>query len=140
RRGKNQQYGHATITFTSPKDANLILRQGLTSLDTNYRCHKSKTEPLRCLKCQIYGHIASACTASLTTCATCAQHHDEAGDCPQLNRKEAHACVACRIGGHASWERSCPSRLKLQRLLDERLEGNCLPFFPTEEPWTQRRS
>ncbi|KDQ30400.1 hypothetical protein PLEOSDRAFT_165925 [Pleurotus ostreatus PC15] len=140
RRGKNQQYGHATITFTSPKNANLILRQGLTFLDTNYRCHKSKTEPLRCLKCQVYGHIASACAAPLTTCATCAQHHDNVGDCPQLNRKEAHACVTCRIGGHASWERSCPGRLKLQKMLDERLEGNCLPFFPTEEPWTQRRS
>ncbi|KAL4256054.1 CCHC-type domain-containing protein [Pleurotus pulmonarius] len=121
RRGKNQQ-------------------QGLQTLENNFRCHKSKTEPLRCLNCQNYGHIASRCTILKAICATCAQHHVNTGDCPQLNRKEAHFCVSCQTAGHPSWERTCPSRLKLQRDLDERLESNLLPFFPTEEPWTQRRS
>lgn len=140
RRGKDQQHGHATITLVEPSDANKLLRQGLQTLGNNYRCHKSKVEPLRCLKCQHYGHIASTCKAPEAICATCAQHHEDAQDCPQLNRKEAHACVSCNLGGHASWNRTCPSRQKLQRILDERLESNTLPYFPTDEPWTQRQS
>ncbi|KAF9487575.1 hypothetical protein BDN71DRAFT_1513836 [Pleurotus eryngii] len=85
RRGKNQQFGHVTITFASPKDANQLLRQGLQTLDNNFRCHKSKMEPLRCLNCQNYGHITSTCKILKAICATCAQHHANTSDCPQLN-------------------------------------------------------
>ncbi|KAJ8456811.1 hypothetical protein ONZ45_g18570 [Pleurotus djamor] len=103
-----------------------------------HQCLKAKTEPIRCLKCQEYGHLVKTCKKEVSVCSTCAAHHDNQGPCPLKDQKAEHQCVACKTKGHASWERACPTRLRLQRELDQRHESNRLPYFPTDEPWTLR--
>lgn len=62
--------------------------------------------PMRCFRCQRFGHTKTYCRNRLT-CAKCAstEHIDE--DCDAT----AYRCVNCRDGqnAHASFDRSCPA-------------------------------
>ena len=93
----------------------------------------AKKEPLRCLKCQGWGHLARDCSAATDTCGTCAQRH-RTTTCTNTARPH---CVSCGIGGHASWDRGCPIFQHKCSEMNDRLEDNSLPYFPTKEAWTQ---
>ena len=73
------------------------------------------------------------CSAPTDICGTCAQRH-----CTDTCTNTAWPhCVSCGIAGHASWDRMCPVFLKKCGELNDRLEDNNLPYFPTSEEWTQ---
>ena len=75
RRSPRQTCGHAVFSFHSLEAANQVLTQGLFVCQKKVYAEKCKKEPLRCLKCQGWGHMARDCPALRDTCGTCAQHH-----------------------------------------------------------------
>src|SRR5277367_5641063 len=56
--------------------------------------------PLRCFKCQKYGHSQPSCMGSLV-CARCSEKGHDSKDC-----KEQYKCPNCS-GSHASYSREC---------------------------------
>ena len=135
RRSPSQTCGHAIFSFTTPQAANNALVRGLYVCHKKVYAEKCKREPLRCLKCHRWGHLAHSCLAPTDTCGTCALHH-RTDTC--VNQDKPH-CVSCGVAGHASWDRSCPVFQQRCRELDDRMEDNSLPYFPTAEAWTQVR-
>ncbi|GBN61271.1 hypothetical protein AVEN_25825-1 [Araneus ventricosus] len=56
--------------------------------------------PLRCFKCQRFGHSKTSCRGTLT-CARCAEVGHERNDCTRTEK-----CVNCK-GEHTSFSRNC---------------------------------
>ena len=96
---------------------------------------KCKKEPLRCLKCHSWGHMAHNCLAQHNTCGTCAQCH-RMDTCTNTARPH---CVSCSMAGHACWDRSCPVSVHKCSDMNDRLDENNMLYFPTSEVWTQVR-
>src|SRR5882672_2653318 len=130
-----QTCGHAIFTLASPQVANEILAHGLFVCHKKVYAEKCKKEPLRCLKCHGWGHMARACLVERDTCGTCSQEHRTADCTDQLNWR----CVPCGRAGHASWDRDCPVFQRKCGELNDRTEENGMPYFPTAEVWTQVR-
>ncbi|KAG2147781.1 uncharacterized protein EDB93DRAFT_1067360, partial [Suillus bovinus] len=82
-------------------------------------------EPLRCTKCQHYGHIARECIAHRDTCANCGNNH-RTQDC---STKDKHFCTACNADDHPSWSRDCPSFIQKCEDTDKRYPDNTMPYF-----------
>ena len=75
RRTNDQQVAHIIATIKDPQTANVILRDGFTIDQMRLYAKKNKREPLRCAKCQHYGHFARECKSYKDTCANCAGEH-----------------------------------------------------------------
>ncbi|KAG2110129.1 hypothetical protein DEU56DRAFT_706554, partial [Suillus clintonianus] len=115
-----------------PKIANIAIRDGITSNQLKLWPKKNRREPIRCAKCQYYGHIARECISHGDTCANCGNNH-RTSDCPSRNKSY---CTSCETDDHASWNRDCPSFKKKCDDTDKRYPENSMPFFPTDEEWT----
>ncbi|QRV96440.1 hypothetical protein RhiJN_24458 [Ceratobasidium sp. AG-Ba] len=85
-------------------------------------------EPLRCMRCQRYGHKANDCCAKQDTCSCCAGGHCSL-ECPTPNRL---ACANCHLEEHAAWNRKCEAYLAAwEKFSQLRPENNCPFFNPT---------
>ncbi|KAG1808669.1 uncharacterized protein BJ212DRAFT_1302935 [Suillus subaureus] len=71
----SQKVTHLMITFTEPQTANLAIRDSITIDHLLLWPKKNRREPLRCAKCQHFGHIARECIAHGDTCANCGNNH-----------------------------------------------------------------
>lgn len=60
--------------------------------------------PLRCFKCQLFGHHTNACRSTHSFCGKCGAEGHAADACPSLVEK----CRNCP-GSHSSSSRDCPS-------------------------------
>ena len=67
-----QVCGHAIFSFLSPQPANDALANGLFVHHKKVYTEKCKKEPLQCLKCQGWNHLATNCPQQHDTCGTCA--------------------------------------------------------------------
>jgi len=132
RRTNTQQVAHLMVSVKDPQSANNIIREGFTINQLKLQAKKNKREPIRCAKCQHYGHIARDCINRSDTCANCAEAHRTA-ECQDKKKKH---CVSCNSSAHASWDRNCPEFKSRCIKLDERYVENTMPYFPTDEPWT----
>ena len=92
-------------------------------------------EPLHCLKCHGWGHLACNCLAAFDMCGICTQHH-RVDTCKNTARLH---CVSCGAVGHASWARACPVFQRKCNEMNDCLEDNNMPYFPTAELWMQMR-
>ena len=133
RRLPAQTCGHVILLFHSPDTANEALAHGLFICQKKVYAEKCKKEPLRCLKCHGWGHLARDCSAAFDTCGTCAQCH-RTDTCKNTARPH---CVSCGTVGHASCARACLVFQRKCNKMNDRLEDNNMPYFPTAEPWTQ---
>ena len=123
------------MTPESPQSANNALANGLFMCQKKVYAEKCKREPLHCLKCHGWNHLASTCPQQFDFCGTCAQRHCTA-DCSRLDNPR---CISCGCNGHASWDRGCPTFLQKCTELNKRAEDNSMPYFPTLETWTQAK-
>ena len=132
RRTPHQRSAHLVLSFSNPDDANRAITNGVTIC--NKKCHveKIRREPIRCLKCQRWNHMARDCTEQVNTCSNCAGTH-KTDQCihPHITR-----CVSCKSDEHASWSRQCPTLLRRVEDFKERNPESSLPYFPTADPWT----
>jgi hypothetical protein len=133
RRSPNQLVAHLILTISSPDVANQVIRDGMNICQKKVHPKKLKKEPLRCLKCQGYGHMATKCVIPMDICGTCSREHKTA-DC---NSYKSERCASCQEDGHTSWSRNCPTFVRKCKELDDRTPENSMPYFPTSLEWTQ---
>ena len=133
-RYKEQKVTHLIVSFSSHKEANTIIQQGLYIEGKHVIVRKVLTEPHRCLKCQVYRHFISECKAQNNKCARCAEQHCTAS-CPFATNSPLH-CANCKPGtgsGHSTTDRGCPSFLEEQAKIDKRSPENKFKYFPTSD-------
>ncbi|GBL78452.1 hypothetical protein AVEN_42945-1 [Araneus ventricosus] len=73
--------------------------------------------PLRCYKCQRFGHSKASCRGTLT-CARCAEAGRDSSDCTASEK-----CVNCK-GSHTSFSRSCSAWKFEKEVIAEKVKRN----------------
>ncbi|GBN65622.1 hypothetical protein AVEN_213066-1, partial [Araneus ventricosus] len=86
---------HLILTFHSPK-----IPESVTAGYIKLTVRPYIPNPLRCFKCQRFGHSKDSCRGTLT-CARCAEAGHDSSDC-----KASEKCVNCK-GSHTSFSRLC---------------------------------
>jgi hypothetical protein len=136
RRTLNQRTAHLFLMFTNTDAANRAITNGLNICSRRCHVERVKREPIRCLKCQGWNHFARECLENKDTCGNCTKEH-RTSECTTPLTK---CCMSCKMEGHTSWSRECPTfNRKLNDLNDRNLE-NTLQFIPTADPWTWKAS
>ena len=79
-----QRFAHALFSLTSPTAANKLIQDRLCYNSLQLRPFKDKKDPLRCLKCQRWGHLAKTCKEEKDTCGSCAGEH-HTSSCPSTS-------------------------------------------------------
>jgi hypothetical protein len=98
RDGKVSPTKHTILTFSSP-----TLPPHINAGYLRCPVRPYVPNPLRCFKCQRFGHSKFSCRGS-TTCARCAVVGHDSEKC----NNEKTVCVNCK-GEHPSFSRLCPS-------------------------------
>lgn len=132
RRRPDQTHAYAIFSITSVDDANRLIRDGLIINGAKVRPKKQKQEPIQCMRCRLWGHLATECKAEKEACGACGEAH-RTGTCSNKGKKY---CVSCKDNTHPSWDRNCPEFIRRCVIHDERNPENALPYFPTEHDWT----
>lgn len=131
-RKRNQRVATMRVYHRDALSANKILSEGASVLGKRTVPKKPKKEPIRCLKCQRFGHERRNCKASSPSCARCAGAH-ETDSCEA--QRTNHKCMNC-LGSHPSFDRDCPKFEEMCRKTDSRCPENNLAFYPTDDSWT----
>lgn len=129
----NQMTAHLILTFSNADDANRAILSGLAICHKRVNVEKCKREPVRCMKCQGWNHIASECPSTTDICGQCGENDHWTKNCPDKTKKY---CVSCKSDDHSSYDRACPAFIKKCEDLNKRIPENNMPFFPSNEPWT----
>ncbi|GFN91188.1 RNA-directed DNA polymerase from mobile element jockey [Plakobranchus ocellatus] len=112
RRGEDKiQTDTVDLTFDSPKPPSRI-RAGYLTLDVR----PYVPLPMRCYKCQRYGHGKDRCNKPAAVCVRCGKGGHVERDC----LADPH-CVNCR-GDHAASSKTCPKFLEEQAILRYKAE------------------
>ncbi|GFN87759.1 hypothetical protein PoB_001426500 [Plakobranchus ocellatus] len=110
RRGEDKiQTDTVVLTFDSPKPPSRI-RVGYLTLDVRPYVRL----PMRCYKCQRYGHGKDRCKKPAAVCVRCDKGSHVERDC-------SADCVNCR-GDHAASSKTCPKFLEEQAILRYKAE------------------
>ena len=131
-RRPNQRVATMRVYHKDALSANKILSEGASILGKYTTPKKPKKEPIRCLKCQRFGHERRDCKADDIRCARCAESH-ETSSCEA--QRTNHKCINC-LGPHPSFDRECPKFEEKCRQTDSRCPENNLAFYPTDDSWT----
>jgi len=132
RRRPEQTHAYAIISLTSTESANIIIRDGLIICGTKVRPTKQKHEPLQCMKCRCWGHLAAECLAEKDVCGNCRKDH-HTSTCKDRSNP---FCIACNKDMHASWSRNCPEFLRRCSIYNKRNLENAMQYFPTGHDWS----
>ena len=130
-RSNNQRTAHLYLTFSNINLANRAITNSLSIC--NKRCHieKCRKEPLRCLKCQSWNHLAKYCLETDDMCGNCMVKHRTCL-CTSTEKK----CTSCKTNDHASWCRQCLTFIKKLTELNTRNLENSTIYFPSNDSWT----
>ncbi len=132
RRREGQAHAYSILTITSPATANQLIRGGIMICGAKSMPTKLKREPIQCMRCRHWGHLAAQCISGNAYCGACGDSH-KTSECNNPNKRY---CTSCRVDTHASWDRNCPEFIRRCEIYNERYPENKLPFFPTDEEWT----
>ena len=133
KRSPGQSTANLKVQCANAETANYVLRERIRVEDHLVNVHKDLRQPMRCAKCQGYGHFQDVCT-NMERCATCASDSHTAASCDNSNTP---SCAACGDGSnHPATSPICPTFLAKQKTLLQRFPENTMPYYPTEERWT----
>lgn len=130
----NQQTAFLYMDFNTPEAANKAIRNGIIVQGKRVKISRKEALPIRCLRCQRYGHIATQCKETHDTCPTCEGRHRKE-ECQVKDPKE-YSCASCRKKGHAAWDRTCSNFQEAARRMKEGNGEHTYRYFPTKEEWT----
>ena len=131
-RREGQKVATARFYFNDAKTANTVLSTNTYIREKKVVTKKPRKEPIRCLKCQQFGHERRHCRANEPRCARCARNHPTK-EC--ITPQRDITCCNCE-GRHPSYDRDCPKFLEKCAQIDSRCPENNLAFYPTDEPWS----
>jgi len=117
----------------NPNAANQAKTDGLIICNKWVSVLKHKKEPIRCLKCQGWNHIAAECVSNTDICGTCGMRGHQTSACTSENVTH---CVSCDTDDHTSWSRDCPTFVRKCSEFNSKHPENDLPFYPSTESWT----
>ena len=132
-RAPTQTCGHLILTFSDPDAANRVKTTGLIICNKRVLVLKYKKEPIRCLKCQGWNHIAAECILNVDICGTCGARGHCTSTCMTTNTTH---CRSCGTDDHTSWDRDCPTFIIKCREFNVKHPENDLPYYPSMESWT----
>ncbi|QRV81763.1 Reverse transcriptase from transposon X-element protein [Ceratobasidium sp. AG-Ba] len=113
------------VSFRSRDTADNLIATRATLFGEKVTFRRPIDEPIRCMKCQKYGHKAGSCKARQDTCSRCAGDHRQSA-CPNPGKT---VCANCKSDEHPSWYRKCEAYAKAVQGLDERRPENGRVFF-----------
>ena len=131
-RKPNQKVATLRMSHRDVASANLILKQGAHIFNKRVEPKRPRKEPIRCLRCQRFGHKRRAYTSDNAYCGKCSGTHET--DTCNVTREHAK-CVNC-LKNHPSYDRDCAKFWEKCRQMDQRCPENGLAFYPTDDPWT----
>ncbi|TFK20316.1 hypothetical protein FA15DRAFT_555695, partial [Coprinopsis marcescibilis] len=129
-----QKCAHILLTVANLETANRCIAKGVAICNRNCTTTKSKKKPVRCLKCQGYGHYAKDCKKEEDTCGRCRETGD--APCRSCTKPRGTKCISCGTEDHPSHSRACPEFIKRCKEYNARNLENLLPFFITNHQWT----
>ena len=122
RRSPNQTTATLKVACSSPDMANQMLTGRIRIDDHLVDVRKDLHIPLRCVKCQEYGHMQDLCIG-VAKCANCTSESHSTDKCDR-----SPSCMSCGLSSqHPSSSPSCPSFIKKCEALDNRFPENTMP-------------
>lgn len=82
----------------------------------------------QCFKCYRYGHISKQCRSTVNICRNCTKPNEENHVCT----KDDSYCIHCKVLGHPSSSKKCPSFEKQKRIKKIMIDNN-LTFIEAKE-------
>lgn len=130
RRTPHQTHAHLIITLNDENAVNSILanRGHIYIWGRRIQVEKDRCTPMRCAKCQKYGHYVSDCLQQEDTCARCAAKGHRSQECDPRNTPR---CANCNEDGHEAYSNQCPIFQKKLTQYNERTPENTMPLYPT---------
>ena len=110
---KDGTYATAVISYDNPEIPDSVAIDGV-----DYETEGYVPRPLRCDKCQRFGHHKSECKASKAICSFCAGQHEYL-NCDNRTDFDKAKCVNCG-DNHSSAYRKCPKYLETKKALELR--------------------
>ncbi|OCH84245.1 hypothetical protein OBBRIDRAFT_699215, partial [Obba rivulosa] len=137
KRYQGQRFAHLIINFTTPEAANEAIRKGLIIASKRVGMRKLLIEPRRCLCCQRFdgSHLAKECKHAHETCRMCRDIKHKTSEYT-IEDVSKFYCINCKVKGHTSWSRNCPTFLMKRERLMLRLPESTYVFYPTANPRT----
>ena len=131
-RGKGQRVATLRMYHRDAGSANAILKHSAHGFGKRVETMRPRKDPIRCTRCQKFGHGRPDCKSDNEHCGKCLGTHDT-DTCRVL--REDSTCVNC-LGPHASYDRDCQVFLEERKKIDQLYPENGLAYYPTDEPWT----
>ncbi len=124
-REPNQRVATLLINFPSAEAANLATDNELYIRGAKLAVEPNYPEPQRCHRCSLFAaHKASECKSIIKVCGKCRGDHNTRL-CRVTNPADLY-CVNCKVRGHRSIDRNCPSFWARKERMDTR---NPATFF-----------
>lgn len=126
------KYSCTVVVSLPTQQAKALLKKARIKIGW-LRCRvEEKLTPPRCLRCQVFGHLAKHCPGEPATlkCFRCGEENHKAQDC----KKQEH-CYACNMDGHRINSLKCPKyRVYMKEAKEKRAEARApLPGRTTTE-------
>lgn len=85
---------------------------------SRYQTQTYVPKPIRCNKCQKFGHVTSKCTTQLLRCSYCTGSHSY-DNCTRKQNDSPPVCANCN-GTHSSAYSKCPKFIEIKQALEIR--------------------
>ena len=115
--------GTVILTFNNPR-----LPPYIEVFYQRYRVDPYIPSPLRCFKCQKFGHRRDFCKSSTAVCSVCSEAGHDDRECANTPK-----CVNC-AGDHGSASKLCPQWLKEKEIQTIRVIDN-ISFFDAKKKY-----
>jgi len=130
RRSQHQLTTHALIAVSSPEVANRLIDQKLCWAGYRFVMERLIPDPIRCAKCNLYGHKAAGCSSKMV-CSKCSEEGHLARECRKTPR-----CAACTKASekntvHPCYDRDRPTLIHQREARRVRRPEDSLPRFLT---------